>query len=273
MEKSGYKMKPVVTREHGSWAVLFVPVLTGITASRAFNLSVALFIVSIFFLFMSYTPSEMIMQTYYKKMPVTDKLKNARFWFGVYITISLLAGLPLIIFYHKLGLLIFTGAALLFFISSLYIMFTFRKNVWSDFLAMAGLTLSAPAVMYLTEGSFNSRSLMLYLLNVLFFGSSAFYVHMKMKLSSIKKQNVTLQEKLTIGRLNLIYHAAAVLLLAVFILLFPSKLLAAAAFIPMILHSVAGTFKLPKRVSYKKIGLTFLAYSIVFLLMMSLSGL
>lgn len=266
-------MKPVVTREHGSWAVLFVPVLTGITASRAVDFSIVLFIVSIFFLFMSYTPAEMILQNYYKKMPRTEKLKNARYWFFVYISLSLLAGLPLIVFYHKLGLVFFAGAALIFFISSLYIMFTFRKNVWSDFLAMAGLTISAPAVMYLTQDTFNSKSLILYLLNVLFFGSSAFYVHMKMKLSSLKKQEITLNEKLTAGRLNLLYHAAAILLLTVFILQFPSKLPAAIAFFPMILHAVAGTFKLPERVSYKKIGITFLAYSLVFFLMMSLSGL
>ncbi|HEX2866637.1 MAG TPA: YwiC-like family protein [Ignavibacteriales bacterium] len=266
-------MKPVITREHGSWAVLFIPVLTGITASRAVDFSVVLFIISIFSLFMSYTPAEMILQNYYKKMPVTEKLKNARNWFFVYISLSLLAGLPIIFVYNKPGLIFFAGAALVFFISSLYIMFTFRKNVWSDFLAMAGLTLSAPAVVYLTESNFTSKGLILYLLNVLFFGSSAFYVHMKMKLSSLKKQEVTLSEKLTIGRLNLLYNGASVVLLALFILQYPSKLLAAIAFFPMILHAVAGTFKLPGKVSYKKIGLTFLAYSLVFFLMMSLSGL
>ncbi|MGE5432359.1 MAG: hypothetical protein ACM3QX_14855, partial [Syntrophomonadaceae bacterium] len=152
-------------------------------------------------------------------------------------------------------------------------MFRFGKNVWSDFLAMAGLTLSAPAVVYLNENTFTSQSLMLYLLNVLFFGSSAFYVHMKMKLSSLKKSNITLQEKLTIGRLNLLYHAGMIFLLTVFALEFPSKLLVAIAYVPMLLHAIAGTFKLPQKVSYKKMGMTFLAYSLVFFLLLSLSGL
>lgn len=266
-------MKPVVTREHGSWAVLFVPVLTGITASRSFNFSVVLFIVSIFFLFMSYTPAEMILQNYYRKMPKTDKLKNARYWLAVYFSLSLLAGIPLIVFYQKHGLLTFAAVAVVFFMSSLYIMFRYRKNAWSDFLAMAGLTLSAPAVVYLNGNSFTYQSLVLYLLNVLFFGSSAFYVHMKMKLSSLKKNNISLKEKLTIGRLNLLYHAAAIVILIAFTLQFPSKLLVAIAYLPMLLHSIAGTFKLPQKVSYKKIGLTFLAYSMVFFLLLSLSGL
>ncbi|MCU7521403.1 MAG: YwiC-like family protein [Ignavibacteria bacterium] len=265
-------MKPVVTREHGSWAVLFVPVLTGITASHRLSISVVLFFISIFFLFMSYTPAEVMLQHCYKKMPKTDKLKNARFWFAVYFSLSLLSGLPLIVFSRKYGLLIFAASAIVFFILSLYIMFRFKKNVWSDFLAMAGLTLSAPAVVYLNENSFTSQSLILYLLNVLFFGSSAFYVHMKMKLSSLKKSNITLQEKLSIGRLNLLYHAIAVILLVTFTLEFPSKLLIAMAYTPMLLHAIAGTFKLPLKVSYKKIGMTFLAYSLVFLLLVSLSG-
>ncbi|MGE5429427.1 MAG: YwiC-like family protein, partial [Syntrophomonadaceae bacterium] len=154
-------MKPVVTREHGSWAVLFIPVLTGITASRSLNFPLVLFILSIFFLFMSYTPAEMILQNYYKKMPQTNKLKNARIWFAVYMSLSLLAGIPLIVLYQKSGLLAFTAAAIIFFSASLFVMFRFGKNVWSDFLAMAGLTLSAPAVVYLNENTFTSQSLML----------------------------------------------------------------------------------------------------------------
>ncbi|MGE5351467.1 MAG: YwiC-like family protein [Acidobacteriota bacterium] len=265
-------MKPVVTREHGSWAVLFIPVLTGITASRSLNLSVVLFIISVFFLFMSYTPAEVMLQNYYKKMPKTDKLKNARTWFTVYFFLSLISGIPLIVFYQKYSLLLYAAVAVVFFISSLYIMFRFKKNVWSDFLAMAGLTLSAPAVLYLTENTFTTQSLILYLLNVLFFGSSAFYVHMKMKLSSLKKSNVTLGEKLSIGKLNLLYHAVAIILLIIFTLEFPSKLLIAVAYVPVLLHTIAGTFKLPQKVSYKKIGVTFLAYSLVFLLLLSLNG-
>ncbi|MCU7494859.1 MAG: YwiC-like family protein [Ignavibacteria bacterium] len=265
-------MKPVVTKEHGSWAVLFIPVLTGIAVSRNYGLPVFLFIASVFFLFMSYTPAEMMLLSYYRRLPHSDRLKTARYWFTVYISLSLLSGIPLIAVYHKYGLLFFAAAALAFFISSLYIMFSLRKNVWSDFLAMAGLTLSAPAAVYLAENAFTSRSLLLYFLNLLFFGSSAFYVHMKMKLSSLKKSKLTFHEKLTVGKLNLLYNAVAIFLLLAFTASFPHKFLIMMAYLPMLIHAITGTFKLPEKVSYKKIGMTFLAYSVVFLLMISLSG-
>lgn len=264
-------MKPVITREHGSWAVLFIPVITGIAVSRQINIPVILLVISIFFLFMSYTPAEMILQNYYRKMPRTSKLKNARLWFTLCFSLSLISGLPLVIFYEKYGLLILAAAALIFFMASMIIMFRFRKNVWSDFLAMTGLTLGAPAIMYLNENAFTSRGFVLWLLNVLFFGSSAFYVHMKMRLSSLKKNNITFDEKLSAGRLNLIYHIAAVALLVIFTLRFPSKEVIVAAYLPMILHAVAGTFKLPRKVSFKKIGIIFLAYSMIFALVLSFS--
>lgn len=267
------KKKIIITKEHGSWAVLFIPILTGITSTWSISVSLILFIISTFFLFMSYTPAEIVLMNYLRKMPSGKKIVNARYWMTLFLTLSIAAGLPLILLMHKYLLIYFALAALFFFFISLLIVIKYRKNVWSDLMAMVGLTISAPAAIYLAENAVSQKSVIVWILNVLFFGSSAFYVHMKMKLTSLKKTEIPLDEKIRIGRLNIIYHIIAVLLLTAFTAVYPSKWVIILAFVPIIVHALAGTFRMPEKISFKKIGITFLVYSIFFLLCMSVSGL
>lgn len=259
-------MKPVITKEHGSWAVVFIPLITGAAASSGLSLSLIPFILCILFLFMSYTPAEMLIHAYVKKMPESLKLENARRWFYIYFLSGAVSGLALMLFSGKYGLLLYGAAAVFIFLISMGIVLKYRKNVWSDLAAMAGLTLSAPAAMYLLDGSNETGNLIVWLLNFAFFGSSAFYVHFKIKLASLKKQELSMSDIISTGRLNIIYHSVLFVILVALILTFPGSEFMAAAFLPMIIHVFAGTFSRKGKADFKKMGLAFLLYSFVFAL-------
>lgn len=268
------KHKIILTKEHGSWAVLLVPIFSGIAVSSDINYTVIPLVISLFFLFMSYTPAEILLQSYIKGRPSAgnqEKLANARYWFSIFISIALFAGIISLAITGRYLLLIFAAAASALFFLNLLIVTKIRKNAYSDFLAMAGLTLSAPAIVYFLDNSISEKGLQLWLLNVLFFGSSAFYVHMKMKFSSLKKKYPSIKEKLSIGKLNLLYQSLTLIFVLFFAFEHLYRVLIVAAFLPAVLHAILGTFILPEKVSFKKVGMIYVVYSIIFLVLISIT--
>lgn len=274
--------KLILTKEHGSWAVLAVPVLTGALAAENLKVTIIPLVLSLFFLFMSYTPAEIILQEYLKQQRLRKsgtksphlsggKLSDAKYWFSIFFVTAILMGLISVVVLEKLMLLAFALAAIILFIIDLLIVIKAKKNFLSDFLAMTGLTLSAPAVIYYLDNSFSSKSLYLWLFNIIFFGSSAAYVHMKMKFAALKKKDLSLKEKLFSGRLNLLYHIIVISLVILFIIEYPLRQLAIASVMPAFIHAIAGTFILPEKTSFKKIGIIYVIYSVIFTIFTALA--
>ncbi len=261
--------KPIITKEHGSWAILFVPVIMGISAAQNFDHSIWILAISIFFLFMSYAPAEILLLNKLKKRNFSNKDKNAKSWLIIYFSIAVILGLFAVIFFNKYLLLFFGAVASIFFLLSQIFSFKFKKNVWSDLIAMFGLTLSAPAMIYFLDGKLNQTSLLVWFFNLIFFASSAIYVHFKIKIASVKNTEKSFSE-ISLGKLNLIFHVFAISLLIFFAVKFPSKIFLSIAFLPMFVHALLGTFKLSGKTNFKKLGFTLLGYSIIFAMVISI---
>jgi hypothetical protein len=254
----------ILTKEHGSWIILLVPMITGILISGKFNPFVLSLALSIIFLFLSYTPAEIILHGYLKKQNANTLLRNARYWFSIFSPLSIVFGLTAIILAEKYFLLLFLVIAILLFSLSIWIVIRKRKNVFSDLLATAGLTLSAPALVYYLNGSLVNTGIYLWLFNFMFFGSGAVYVHMKIRISSLKKKKLSTNEKLSIGKLNLLFHFVSITFLLLGSINHVFNAIIGLAFFPGFTHAILGTFLIPAKTSFKKIGLTYTFYSLIF---------
>jgi hypothetical protein len=145
--------KPPLPREHGAWGILLIPFATAVSVAGVFDLKVALLLASVLCFYIARTAF----------------LKQNFPW-----TIRLLAGsagcaLPLLLVWELWWLAAFGAVAAAL---------AFRKterSIAMQLLAIAGLTMTAPAAWYVATGKLDYR---LWLLNVLYFAGGVFYVKM-----------------------------------------------------------------------------------------------
>jgi hypothetical protein len=260
--------KPIFPREHGAWAVLFVPLTIGIAAAGKFNPMVVLLALSALWLFLSYVPVQAVARRYLGSARDGDELQSAWFWAIAYLLAGALFILPVL----ATGFWLLPPIGVvgwLFFLVNFLLTLRHPKTITSDLAAVAGLTLSAPSAYYVATGNLSPPAVSLWVLNFLFFGSGVFYVHMMVRARGLKKARFSLVEKLKLGRLNLFYHVIVVTIVVVMTLGHFTIQLALTAFIPMILHAVIGTAKLSSDVRFKNLGFLLLAQSAVFAMLLS----
>lgn len=255
--------RPLVTREHGSWAVLLVPMVVAAGSVGAVSVNAAILVVAALGAFMSYVPLQGILRALMGGPRGWHALRPMLFWGWVYCSIALVSGAFLLLQGYSRLLLIGAAGALLF-AGNFFLARRFGKTASSDFVATAGLTLGAPAMYYVLTGSLDQVAFVLYLLNLLFFGCGVFYVHMKIRAARIRKSDWTLPDKLATGKMNLLYHTGVAVLILFLSLDRITPGIALAAFLPMIGQAVYGTYRLSGQVSFPRLGLGLLAQSIIF---------
>jgi hypothetical protein len=139
-----------------------------------------------------------------------------------------------------------------------------------DLLAIIGLTSLAPAQYYVVEKSFQVPMIELWLANFLFFTSSAFYVHLLMCYSGTNNSEAKLAEIRRKRLKNLIYQYSLAGVLALLIATGKITFIFAAAYLPMLVHTTTGAFLLNTENNFRRLGYTFVGYSIFFCILISL---
>jgi hypothetical protein len=215
---------PPMPREHGAWGILLVPFATAVGVAGVWNLPVTLLLISILCFYLART----------------SWLKQNHRW-----TVGLLAGsaacaVPLFVVWKLWWLAAFGAVAA---------PVAFRKTTHSvamQLLAVAGLTLTAPAAWYAATGTLEYR---LWLLNALYFAGGVLYVKMHVATAAARKPA---------GRLPVvIYHGA---LAAAAALWWPVGL----AFLPAVVRAFVGAARVSPRLRIKRLGWTEVAHSLVF---------
>lgn len=253
----------MITKEHGAWAVLFVPMIAGAAYANSFSWNVLWLALSVLGVFLSYVPAQILLRNAAGIMPGKEKLEAAKFWLSIYCSFGALFILPL--FYQRLWLLAVIGIiGAASFAGNFILTRKIQKSIASDLTAVAGLTLSAPSTYYVITGTLDAKALVLWLLNVLFFGCSVFYVHLKIRVSAMRKNSWHLWEKLSVGKLNIFYHVLVVAFVIVLVLYHLTPATVIIAFLPMVIHAIIGTIKLSNRVKFKNLGFMLLAHSVLF---------
>ena len=263
-------LKPIVTREHGSWAVLLIPLISGASVAGSWTVATALLMLSSLGIFMSHVPLQTLIRESPGEKRNREKTSASKFWALFYLGFGIVMAVPLLL--QGLWVLIPIGLlAALFFVMNVLLVRKYHKTVVSDFIAMLGLTLTAPAAYYVGTGNSGLHAALLWLVHILFFGSSVVYVHMKIRGTSLNQERFTWPEKLSLAKVNLFYH---VFVIAVVFMLMDMGLrpeLTGLAFFPVIVHAVYGTINLSNRVRFKQLGLLLLASSIFFGLFISMA--
>ncbi len=260
----------IIPKEHGAWAVLLVPMIVVSGVVGTFSLNLLFLTGSALPMFMSSGPVQMILRNRLVGSLESEKMREAKLSAGLYLVASLILATPLLLqgFWLLAG---FGFLAAVSFLLSFFISKGTHKTVWSDLLAVFGLTLSAPSSYYVLQGSIDSLSLELWLLNFLFFGSSVFYVHMKITATKFKGSELKAPQKLLLGKMNIAYHVVVLAIITTLVALNYTEELAMGAFAPILIHSIYGTIKLSTKVSFKRLGFLLLGQSIVFGILVTLS--
>ncbi len=257
--------KPIITREHGSWAVLFIPMLIGVGYAETFSWNFFFLAVSSLGVFMSYVPIQTLLRKIFNEPVNKAKQDAAVFWAAIYLSIGIIFSLPLL-FNELWVVILFALAGMLTLVVNSLLTRTVQKSITSDLVSVAGLTISAPCAYYVLTERVDSISFVVWILNFLFFGSSVFYVHMKIRASSLKKEKLNFVEKLSLGWLNILYHCVMVFTIAALALYKFTSTFTILAFIPIIVHAIAGTIRLQTRMKFKTLGFLLLLQSISFAL-------
>jgi nitrous oxidase accessory protein len=262
---------PIIPKEHGAWAVLFVPMLVGASIAGKFTLNVLFLALATLGVFLSYMPVQTLLREWFVARQAPEKAHTAKFWAVVYLGAAALFMLPL--FLQNLWWLLGIGtlSAIAFF-ANFVLTRHYAKTVLSDLISVLGLTLSAPAAYYTVTGKLDQTAATLWLMNFLFFGSGIVYVHTKLRAAALKKQDFSFGEKLSLGKLNLIYHLVVLAIAGILAAHNFTPLFAMVAFVPMTIHAIYGTLKLTSTVRFKNLGLILLLHSLIFALLFALGA-
>ena len=253
----------LVTREHGSWAVLIVPMLVSFAVVGRWSVDFVWIVVTGLALFLGYVPAQILLRHLSGMPQRAEKVDQAKFWGIVYGSAGLVCG-GILLMKGYLFLLPIGGAGVFSFLVNFYLTKKYLKSIGTDLIAMAGLTLSGPSTYYVLAGNMDMKGLALYILNFLFFSCTVFYVHMKIKAAAVRKREMGWREKFSIGGVNLIYNGVVLALVAVFSSMKLIPAIAVLAFIPMLFQGMYGTITLSGNVRFKFLGLILLAQSVIF---------
>jgi hypothetical protein len=262
-------LQPMIPKEHGAWAVLIVPMAVAATIVESYSYDLMLLTLSALAVFMSHVPLQSMLRNRLGEPQGGEKIRRARFW----ATASLVAGAAFAVPLLAKGLwllAVFGGLGAVGIFGNLFLTLRAKKTVVSDLVAVSGLTLTAPAAYYVATGSFNQTALLLWVLNFLFFGCSVVYVHMKIRAAALQKVDLRFAEKLSVGKLNVAYHAAVLSIVGVLALGHYTPEFAFLAFVPMAIHAAFGTLRLTGHVRFKNLGLLLLGQSLLFGLLMGI---
>ena len=185
---------------------------------------------------------------------------------------AIVLGIALILIYNLPWLVLFGMLELALFVFSVKVFVDKEQRTFANELTIvAALTLSAPASYYTITHAVDGKAVMLYILNFLFFGSSAFYV--KMRIEFLRAKGFWRGDAEKARSMTTAYH---VVLVAVILLMSAMKsvnILVLLGFLPMLVQVAAGIFSKNTRVNdagrvlldFTRLGIALIVQSIVFL--------
>ncbi len=250
MRHEGY-WRPPLPREHGAWAMFVAPLLVGIGAAGKITLDLVLLSVTVFGFFLLRYPLMLVI----KSRPGSARTVAWR-WAAFYAAVTALAG-TMLMAQTRLWLLVPMG--LLGFISlSIYLWHAARRaemSALSEWVGIAGLALGAPGAFVVATHQLNSTAWGLYLLNVLYFGGTVFYVKFRVREQPrLLKAGADWRSRLWAGRVALLYHLLAIAAVLVFAALHLVPALVLAAFALPMCKVIGGIFSPATRVNIRRLG-------------------
>lgn len=178
-------------------------------------------------------------------------------------------GLVLVVVFGRVWLLLFAVAEVGIFLSSVRAFVEKDQRSFRNELAVvAALTLSGPAAYYTITGSLGTEGVKLYILNLLFFGSSVFYV--KTRIEFLRTKRARTGEAREALRMMLVYHLFLLTAIVAAVIAHLTSPWIILAFVPMLVQVAAGSISRETRMNFKRLGVGLVVQSAVFLSVLAL---
>jgi hypothetical protein len=132
-----------------------------------------------------------------------------------------------------------------------------EMSVLGEWTAIAGATLAAPGGYVLFAGAWNITAVMLYALNLLYFGGTVYYIKFKVREQPrLTTPASNWRARLWAARAPILYTIIALIIVGVLAMLIP---------LPKVL---IGALERPTRVNLPRLGVIEIAHSLAFMLLM-----
>lgn len=258
--------RPPLPREHGAWAMLLIPLVTGLVVARHWGLEGPLFLGACLALYIARQPVTMLAKIL--KEPASQAPARLLAWLGIYLLAGLGFGAPLLFTYGRWLLLPWAALFAAFTVLHIYLRkHKLDRTPAGELTTIAGLALTAPGAYYVA-GGLELQALHLWVLTTLYSGASVFYVRMKMRQRALRRPAASFGERLSLGRTSLIYVVALAAVLLSLITFAGAPVLLAIAFLPLVIKIFHAILAGGPDVNIRTIGWTEVAHSVGFTLLL-----
>lgn len=249
-------------REHGAWAMFYVPFVLGVLVAAKISLPVLLLLLAMSAMFIS-RESLLVWWRARARGRLTETSAKAGRLLLVYLGIAVACGGPLIFAYRLYWLLplALLGCALLAVNGKQATQFEDR-SARGEILAIAGLTMTAPAAYYVAHGEWDHTAVWLWALSAAYFASSVFYVKLRVTRAHAKRKDDQQRARWQcIG-----YHSFLLISLLALAITRSLPLFLLIAFAPVLGRTFWSLLKPANSLNLKRIGITEIIYSLIFLI-------
>lgn len=251
-------------KEHGAWAMLYVPFAVGALVASSLSLRVLLLALSVTSVFIA---RESILAWWRARDRGRDD-NNSSLYAVVYVLLAALFGAPLVLIYHLNWLApAALAAAILLTVNAQRAVRREDRTISGETMAIAGLTMTAPAAYYAGHGVVDATALWLWALCALYFASSVFYVKLRVNTLNPRKEEARRQS----WRRCAFYHVFLLASLVALALTGSLSLFVLAAFTPVLIRSFLYLARPVRQINLQRVGWLEIIYSVVFLLFTTLT--
>jgi hypothetical protein len=251
-------------KEHGAWAMLYVPLAVGALVASSAPLRLVLLALSVTFVFIA-RESLLI---WWRARSRGQQNDQARRFMLSYLALAWVFGAPLLLVYHLHWFFATAlGALVLLAVNARQAVRHEDRTIGGEMMAIAGLTLTAPAAYYAASGTFDATALWLWALCALYFASSVFYVKLRVSTINPRLNEARRQSWWRCA----FFHAFLLASLLILSLTGSLNLFALAAFSPVLIRSFWHLARPVRRINLRKVGWLEIVYSVVFLIFTTLT--
>ena len=276
--KAKASFTPMVPDDHGAYAMLLIPLVIGLvvgamqgfTANVVPALALPLLTLALLAAFFIHAPLEVL-----SKPNVNPAAKQrALNWLVIYGAVLLVCGLTLLLAWQLWGLVwLALPAAIPLVVDLVSRKWRKQRSLGVRLTGIIGLVLSAPAAYYVATGQLDALALGLWMVNLVYFGSTLFYVRIWFEAKRLEKTRKPGAAHIPgwLLQITLLYHAAGAALIGglVWAEILPWTVFL--VFLPLAVKLAMALRRPPTYISIKKVGLYEFAQSFVFALLLILS--
>lgn len=254
-------------KEHGAWAMFYIPFVLGLLVARNFNAPSLLLLIAATAAFISRESLLVWWRARTRGRQTSSSIEAGRLLL-VYLLIAVTTGAPLIFVYKLYWLIPLALAGTVLLLVNGWQATEFEdRTVQSEILAIAGLTMTAPATFYAASGTWTATAWWLWALSAAYFASSVFYVKLRVTRLHAKQA----EDKRRAQQQCIVYHSFLLCSLLALALTRSLPLFALIAFAPVLARTLRSLLSPEPHLNLKHIGIAEIVYSVIFLIFTTLT--